>query len=113
MITPNQHDELTLFLGCEEISRKTSLLNMSDIDMDDLLHGCYLYCVNNCHANTYIQNIIKDETSPKYDRTNLCFHLINEREEFSQVSSIVSNSKPGSGEKLPFKPLPPKEEKKK
>jgi hypothetical protein len=23
-ITPNQHDELTLFLGCEELSRKTS-----------------------------------------------------------------------------------------
>ena len=22
MITPNQHDELTLFLGCEELSRK-------------------------------------------------------------------------------------------
>ena len=30
MITPNQHDELTLFLGCEELSRKTSLLDMSD-----------------------------------------------------------------------------------
>ena len=50
MITPNQNDELTLFLGYEEISRKTSLLNMSDIDMEDLLHGCYLYCVNNFYA---------------------------------------------------------------
>ena len=59
MITPNQHDELTLFLGCEELSRKPSLLDMSALDMDSVLHGCYLYCVNNCHANTYIQNIIK------------------------------------------------------
>jgi hypothetical protein len=30
MITPNQHDELTSFLGCEELSRKTSLVDMSD-----------------------------------------------------------------------------------
>jgi hypothetical protein len=28
-ITLNQHDELTLFLGCEELSRKTSLVDMS------------------------------------------------------------------------------------
>jgi hypothetical protein len=34
MITPNQHDELTLFLGCEELSRKTSLVDMSAFDMD-------------------------------------------------------------------------------
>jgi hypothetical protein len=26
-ITPNQHDELTLVLGCEELSRKTSLVD--------------------------------------------------------------------------------------
>ena len=80
MITPNQHDELTLFLGCEELSRKTSSLDMSAFDMNSVLHGCYLYCVNNCHANTYIQNIIKDGTTlPKYERTNVCFTLINEK----------------------------------
>ena len=45
--------------------------------------------------------------------TNMCFVLINEREESSQVSSIFSNNKPGYEEKLPFKPLPPKERKKK
>jgi hypothetical protein len=32
MITPNQHDELTLFLGSEELSRKTSLVDMSAFD---------------------------------------------------------------------------------
>jgi hypothetical protein len=32
-ITPNQHDELTLFLGCEELSRKTSLVDMSAFDI--------------------------------------------------------------------------------
>jgi hypothetical protein len=50
---------------------------------------------------------------PSYDRTNICFHLINREEESSKVSSIVSNSKPDYVEKMPFKPLPPKEESKK
>ena len=86
---------------------------MSAVDMNGALHGCHLYCVDNCHADTYIQNSIKDGTLPKYDRTNMCFALINEKEESSQVSSIVSNNKPGYVEKLPFKPLPPKEGKKK
>ncbi|KAK1642522.1 hypothetical protein QYE76_060327 [Lolium multiflorum] len=48
--------------------------------------------------------------------TAVCFELINEKEESSQVSSIVSGNKSGYMEKLPFKPLPPKggnEEKKK
>ena len=113
MITPNQHDELTLFLGCEELSRKTSLVDISAFDINSILRGCHLYCVNDCHANTYIQNIIKDGTLPKYDRTNMCFDLINEKEESSQASSIVSNNKPGYVVKPPFKPLPPKEGKKK
>ena len=43
----------------------------------------------------------------------MCFVLINEKEESSKVSSIVSDNKPGCVEKLPFKPLPPKEKKKK
>jgi hypothetical protein len=57
MITPNKHDELTLFLGYEELSRKTSLVDMSDFDMNSVLHGCDLYCVDNCHANTYIKTL--------------------------------------------------------
>jgi hypothetical protein len=39
----------------------------------------------------------------------MCFVLINEKEESSKVSSIISVNKPGYVEKLPFKPLPPKE----
>jgi hypothetical protein len=86
---------------------------MSAIDMNSILHGCHLYCVDNCHTNTYIQNVIKDEALPKYDRTNMCFAFINEKEESSKVSSIVSHNKPGYVEKFPFKPLPLKEGKKK
>ena len=41
------------------------------------------------------------------------FVLINEKEESSKVSSIVSDNKPEYVEKLPFKSLPPKEGKKK
>jgi hypothetical protein len=79
MITPNQHDELTLFLGCEELSRKNSLVDMSVFYTISILHGCHLYCVKHCLANTYIQNVIKDDALPKYDRTNMCFVLINEK----------------------------------
>jgi hypothetical protein len=107
-ITPNQHDEITLFLGCEELLRKTSLVDMSAFNINGILQGCHLYCVDNCHANTYIQNVIKDDALPKYDRTNMCFVLINEKEESSKVSSIVSVNKPGYVEKLSFKSLPPK-----
>jgi hypothetical protein len=44
-ITLNQHDEFTLFLVCEEISRKTSLVDMSALDINSTLRGCRLYCV--------------------------------------------------------------------
>jgi hypothetical protein len=37
-ITPNQYDEFTLFLGCEELSRKTSLVDMSALDINSILH---------------------------------------------------------------------------
>jgi hypothetical protein len=112
-ITLNQHDELTLFLGCEELFRKTSLVDMSAFDTISILRGYHLYCVKDCRANTYIQNVIKHDVLPSYDRTNICFHLINKEEESSKVSSIVSISKLDYVEKLPFKPLPPKEESKK
>jgi hypothetical protein len=86
---------------------------MSAFNINSILHGCHLYCVNVSHTNTYIQNVIKDDALPNYDMTNMCFVLINEKEESSKVSSIVSVNKPGYVEKLPFKPLPPKEGKKK
>jgi hypothetical protein len=44
-ITLNQHDKLTLFLECEEISRKISLVDMRDVDINSTLRGCRLYCV--------------------------------------------------------------------
>jgi hypothetical protein len=76
----NQHDELTLFLGCEEISRKTSLVDMSVFNINSTLRGCRLYYVKDCLANTYIQNVIKHDILPSYDRNNRCFHLINREE---------------------------------
>jgi hypothetical protein len=85
------------------------LLNINDLDIDDVLHGCLSYCIDISHTNTYIQNILEDDTLPKYDRTAVCFQLINEKEGSSQVSSIVSESKSGYADKPPFKPLPPKE----
>jgi hypothetical protein len=112
-ITLNHHDELTLFLGCEEISRKASLVDMSVPDINSTLRGCRLYCVKDCLINTYIQNLIKQDVLPSYDRTNRCFYLINREVESSKVSSVVPVSKPDYVEKMPFKSLPPKGESKK
>jgi hypothetical protein len=112
-ITLNQHDELTLFLGCEEISRKTSLIDMSDSDINSTLRNCRLYCVKDCLANTYVQNLIKHDVLPRYDRTDRCFYVINREEESSKVSSVVSISKSDYVEKMPFKSLPTKGESKK
>jgi hypothetical protein len=104
---------LLYFWGCKELSRKTCLVDMSAFNNISILHGCHLYCVKDCRANTYIQNVIKEDALPKYDRSDMCFILINKKEESSKVSSVVSVNKPDYVEKLPFKPLPPKEEKKK
>jgi hypothetical protein len=53
-ITLNQHDELTLFLECEDISRKINLVDMRDVDINSTLRGCHLYCAKDCLANSYI-----------------------------------------------------------
>jgi hypothetical protein len=79
-ITLNQHDEFTLFLGCEELSRKTSLVDMSALDINSTLRGCHLYCVKDCFANTYIQIVIKEDALPKFDRDDFCFYIINKEE---------------------------------
>jgi hypothetical protein len=100
-------------LGYEELSRKTSLVDMSVFKNISILQGCRLYCIKDCHADTYIQHVIKHDVLPSYDRTNICFHLINKKEESSKVSSVVSVSKPDYVEKMPFKSLPPKGESKK
>src|SRR4051794_23323185 len=54
MIHPDLYDELELFLGCEELSRKTSLLDMSSFDMNIILQGCRLHCVDKSHNNPYL-----------------------------------------------------------
>jgi hypothetical protein len=109
-IEPDHYDELELFLGCEELARKTSLLDMSSIDMNSILQGCLLHCVDKSHNNLYLSKIIKEVPLPKYERTYTCFTLINERGESSQFSSI--GSKPGYVE-LPFTPHPSPKIKKK
>jgi hypothetical protein len=97
---------------------------MRDVDINSTLRGCHLYCAKDCLANTYLQDLIKHDILPSYDRTNRCFDLINREEESSKVSSIVSVSKPYYVEKMPFPPkdymekmpfksLPPKGESKK
>src|SRR3954451_2813261 len=57
MIHPDLYDELELFLGCEELSRKNSLLDMSSFDMNSILQGCRLHCVDKSHSNPYLEKI--------------------------------------------------------
>jgi hypothetical protein len=83
---------------------------MSAFDTISILRGCHLYCVKDCRANTFIQNVIKENALPNYDRSNLCFHLINKKEESSKVSSVVSVNKPDYVEKLCHAPRPGPEE---
>jgi hypothetical protein len=87
-------------LGCEELSRKTSLVDISALKNISILQGCRLYCLKDCLTNTYIQNVIKLDVLPSYDRTNICFHLLNREEESSKVSSVVSVSKSDYVEKM-------------
>jgi hypothetical protein len=63
------------------------LVDMSAFNNISILHGCHLYCVKDCRANTYIQNVIKEDALPKYGRSDLCFNLINKKEESSKPSS--------------------------
>jgi hypothetical protein len=97
---------------------------MRDVDINSTLRGCRLYCAKDCLTNTYLQDLIKHDVLPSYDRTNRCFDLINREEESSKVFSVVSVRKPdyvermpfppkGYMEKMPFKSLPPKGESKK
>src|SRR4051812_32064955 len=84
---------------------------MSLFDTNSILQGCHLHCVDKSRSNPYLEKNIKDVPLPKYERTDTCFTLINERGDSSQVSSIVS--KPGYVMELSFMPLPPKAKKKK
>ena len=111
MITSDLYDELMLFLMCEELSEKTSWLDVNAIGIKNTLQNCHLYCVVNCHKNDYISKIRKEGTLPKYK--NVSYISANKKESFSQVSHIVSNDKPGYVERLHLQPLPPKVKKKK
>ena len=82
---------LIYFLGCEELSEKTSWLDRSTFGTNSILQGAYHYCVVNCRDNAYIAKIRKDSTSPKYKNKNVSYVANNERERFSQVSPVFSN----------------------
>src|SRR3954452_15867728 len=68
MIHADLYDEFELFLGCEELSRKTSLLDMSSFDMNSILQGFHLHCVDKSRSNPYLEKNRKDISLPKYER---------------------------------------------
>src|SRR3954464_9016349 len=66
MITSDLYDELMLFFMCEELSEKTSWLDVNALGISNTLQNFHLYCVVNCHENDYISKIRKEGTLPKY-----------------------------------------------
>src|SRR3954471_9367902 len=96
---------------CEELSEKTSWLDVHALGINNTLQKFHLYCVVNCHENDYISNVRKEGTLPKYKIVS--YISTNKKESLSQVSPIVSNDKPGYVEKHHLQPRPPKVNKKK
>jgi hypothetical protein len=61
LITLEHYNELSLFLGYEEMKHKTNevpdwvLIKMIDFDLNEI----YMYCTVNCIENPYIANYLK------------------------------------------------------
>ena len=79
MITPDLYDELILLLMCEELSEKTSLLDIDTLGTNSTLQKCHSYCAMNCRENVYIGKIRKNGTLPNYGRKNVSYVATNER----------------------------------
>ena len=76
MITPDLYDQLELFMRCEELSDKTSWLDINNLGTNSTLQKCHSYCAMNCRENVYIGKMRKNGTLPKYERKKcfLCCH---------------------------------------
>ena len=92
MINPDLYDELMLFLMYEELSEKTSWLDVNALGINNTLQKCRPYCVVNCYENDYRRKIRNEGTLPKY--SNVSYVSTNKKQSSSQVSPIVSNDKP-------------------
>ena len=101
MITLENHKELSLVLGYEEMKRITE--GIPKFNLDRVLHfdleEIYMYCAVNCIENPYIANYIKKRKQIE-DEENT-----NEREEASQSPPIISYDESGNEEELSIQPI--------
>ena len=101
MITLEHYNELTLFLGYEEVANRNNwievLIPSKTFELD--LREIYMYCAVNCNENVYLANYIKTEKPIEYEENT------NEREKISQYPPIVSHDESGDEEELPTQPI--------
>ena len=101
LITLEHHNELSLFLGYEEMKHKTKdvpawvLMKMIDFDLNEI----YMYCVVNCIENPYIANYLKTRKQIE-DEENT-----NEGEEVSQNPPIFSYDEIGDEKEPPIQSI--------
>ena len=101
LITLEHHNELSLFLGYEEMKYKNSdvsdwvLMKIIDFDLNEI----YMYCAVNCIENPYIANYLKTRKQIE-DEENT-----NEGEEVSQYPPIFSYDESGNEEELCIQPI--------
>ena len=101
MITLEHYNELTLFLGYEEVANRNNwievLIPSKTLELD--LREIYMYCAVNCNENVYLANYIKTGKPMEYEENT------NERENISQYPPIVSHDESGDEEELSTQPI--------
>src|SRR6266566_494560 len=101
LITLELYDELSLFLGSEELTHKNSWFEVFILtgDIETNLKNIYMFCMVNCNENAYIDNYRKIGKPIEYKRNT------NERVKISTFPPIVSHDEIGDEEELPIQPI--------
>jgi hypothetical protein len=101
LTTLELYNELILFLGCEELTRKNSWFEVFILtdDIETNLKEIYTFCVVNCNENSYIANYRKMGKQIEYKRNT------NERVNISTLPPTVSHDEIGDEEELPIQPI--------
>ena len=79
LITLEQHKELSLLLGYEEMKRITKGFPNPERFLDFNLEEIYMFCAVNCIENPYIANYLQTGKQTEYEEST------NERENISNT----------------------------
>ena len=101
LISLENHKELGLLLGYEEMKRITKGIPKFNHErfLDFDLEGIYMFCAVNCIENLYIANYLKSRKQIEYEEST------NERENISQYPPSVYYDELGNEEELPIQSI--------